>query len=69
MEGTYGIFFMAAVSLDFQNINVKFLAHLSRRLKWAIVIAHCPSIRRPSGVNFSYFRLLLQNHLMDFDET
>ena len=25
--------------------------------------------RRPSGVNFSHFRLLLQNCLMDFDET
>ena len=41
-----------------------FLAHLSRRLEWAIVIAH-----RPSGVKFSHFRLLFQNRLMDFDET
>ena len=43
-----------------------FLAHLSRRLKWAIVIA-----RRPSVVvhKLSHFQLLLQNHLMDFDET
>ena len=33
-----------------------FLAHLSRRLKWAIVIAHRPSsVRRPSGVNFHIF--------------
>ena len=56
-----------------------FLAHLSQRLEWAIVIAHRPSSvvrpsvrrrrRRPSGVNFSDFRLLLQNRLMDFDET
>ena len=27
-----------------------------------------PSVR-PSGVNFSHFRLLLQNRLIDFDET
>ena len=26
-----------------------FLAHLSQRLKWAIVIAHCPSSVRPSS--------------------
>ena len=39
-----------------------FLAHLSRRLEWAIVIAH-----RPSSVvvcKLSHFRLLLQNILM-----
>ena len=45
-----------------------FLAHLSRRLEWAIVIAH-----RPSSVvvvcKLSHFRLLLQNRSMDFDET
>ena len=35
-----------------------FLAHRSRRLGWAIVIAHRPSVH-PSGVNFSHFRLLL----------
>ena len=56
-----------------------FLAHLSRRLEWAIVIAHHPSsvrpsvrpsVRRPSVVRkLSHFRLLLQNRLMDFDET
>ena len=51
-----------------------FLAHLSRRLEWAIVIAHRPSVRpsvrrRPSSVNFSHFGLLLQNCWMDFDET
>ena len=48
-----------------------FLAHLSWRLKWAIVIAHRPSSVRPSSssVNFSHFQLLLQNRLMDFDET
>ena len=28
-----------------------------------------PSSVRPCGVNFSHFRLLLQNCLMDFDET
>ena len=33
---------------------------------------HLPSVRlsiRPSGVNFSHFQLLLQNRLIDFDET
>ena len=53
-----------------------FLAHLSRRLRWAIVIAHrpwsvCPSVR-PSVIvvrKLSYFQLLLQNRLKDFDET
>ena len=38
-----------------------FLAHLSRRLKWAIVIAHRPSVRRrpssSSSVNFHIFDL------------
>ena len=49
------------------------LAHLSRRRKWAIVIAHRPSSVRPSVVvvvrKLSHFQLLLQNRLMDFDET
>ena len=36
------------------------LAHLSRRLKWAIVIAHRPSVVRPSSssVNFHIFVFL-----------
>ena len=41
-----------------------FLAHRSRRLEWAIVIAHRPSSVRPS-VNFSHFRLLLQNRWLN----
>ena len=49
--------------------DVVFLSHLSRRLEWAIVIARRPSSVRPASVNFSHFRLLLQNRLMDFDET
>ena len=67
-------------SLSKHRYGPPFLAHLSRRLEWAIVIAHRPSSVRPSvrlsvclsvrpSVNFSHFRLLLQNHLMDFDET
>ena len=32
-----------------------FLAHLRRRLKWAIVIAHRPSVRRRPSVNFHIF--------------
>ena len=52
-------------SLSVVNFR-QFLAHRSRRLEWAIVIADRPSfVRRlsssvrPSGVNFSHFRLLL----------
>ena len=42
-----------------------FLAHLSQRLTWAIVIAH-----RPSSVRkLSHFRLLLWNHWTEFNET
>ena len=35
-------------------------------------VSYChsaPSVVRPSGVKFSHFRLLLQNRLMNFDET
>ena len=55
------------------------LAHLSRRLKWAIVIAHRPSSVRPSSVvvrrrpsvrrKLSHFQLLLWNHWTEFNET
>ena len=44
--------------------------HLSRRLKCTIVITRCPSsVRRPSVVNFSYFRLMLWNRWTEFNET
>ena len=52
-----------------------FLVHLSRRLKCTIVIMRCPSsvvrppVRPSVVVNFSYFRLLLWNHLIEFNET
>ena len=52
-----------------------FLAHLSQRLKWAIVIAHRPSSVRPSVVRcpsvrkLSHFQLLLWNHWTEFNET
>ena len=60
--------------------SFSYLAHPSRRLKRAIVIAHRPSSVRPSVVRrrpasvvvvrkLSHFQLLLQNRLMDFDET
>ena len=61
--------------LSMPSTTFVFLAHLSQRLKWAIVIAHCPSSVRPSVVvrpsvrKLSHFQLLLQNRLMDFDET
>ena len=38
-----------------QRMICLFLAHLSRRLEWAIVIAHRPSSVRPSSVNFHIF--------------
>ena len=45
-----------------------FLGHRSHRLQWPIVTTRCPaSVRRP--LNYLHFRLLLQNRLMDFDET
>ena len=46
-----------------------FLAHLSQRLKWAIVIAHRPSSVRPSSVRrkLSHFRLLLWNRVFRAD--
>ena len=50
--------------------------HLSRKLKCTIVITRCPSsvvrrpsVRRPSVVNFSHFRLLLWNRWTEFNET
>ena len=50
-----------------------FLVHLSRRLKCTIVITRrpsvCLSVRRPSVVNFSHFRLILCNRLTEFNET
>ena len=51
-----------------------FLAHLSRRLKWAIVIAHLTrpsSVVRPASVRrkLSHFRLLLWNRWTEFNET
>ena len=49
---------------------LSFLAHLSQRLKWAIVIAHRPSSVRPSSVRkLSHFRLLLWNRWTEFNET
>ena len=48
---------------------VTFLGHRSQRLQWPIVITRCPAsvVRRP--LDYLHFRLLLQNCLMDFDET
>ena len=48
-----------------------FLAYLSQRLKWAIVIANCPSsVVRPSSIRtLSHFRLLLWNRWTKFNET
>ena len=53
------------------DIFFPFLAHLSRRLEWAIVIAHRPSSVRPSVVRrkLSHFRLLLWNRWTEFNVT
>ena len=50
---------------------LRFLVHLSPRLKCTIVIMRCPSsvVRRPSVVNFPHFQLLLWNHWTEFNET
>ena len=45
-----------------QFYGMRFLAHLSRRLKWAIVIAHRPSSVRPSVVR----RPSVNFHIFDF---
>ena len=50
--------------------SVSFLAHLSRRLKWAFLIKICPlSVVVVVVVNFSHFHLLLQNHWANFNQT
>ena len=55
-----------------------FLAHLSRRLKWAFLIKICPlsvvvvvvvAVVVVVVVNFSHFHLLLQNHWANFNQT
>jgi hypothetical protein len=47
---------------------VLFLAHLSWKLKWAILIARCPSVRL-SVCKLLHFWLLLQNHWANFNQT
>jgi hypothetical protein len=57
------------------DMNLKkfpFLAHLSWKLKWATLITHCPSsvcLAVRLSVNFLHFRLLLQNHWANFNQT
>jgi hypothetical protein len=46
-----------------------FLAHLSWKLKWAILIACCPSSICLSVRKLLHFRLLLQNHWANFNQT
>ena len=55
--------------LFFRFSFLHFLGHRSQRLQWPIVITRCPLsvVRRP--LDYLHFRLLLQNRLMDFDET
>ena len=49
-------------------INI-FIAHLSRRLKWAFLIKICPLSVVVVVVNFSHFHLLLKNHWANFNQT
>ena len=57
--------------LNLASIHVLFLAHLSQRLKWALLITICPFsvVVVVVVVNFSYFLLLLQNHWANFNQT
>ena len=75
---------MGNVFLNYLN-QTCFLAHLSRRLEWAIAVRFRPSsvvrrpscvvrrassvVRRPSSVNFLHFHLLLENAWLDFNQT
>ena len=64
-----------------KSFNNHFLGHRSRTLQWPIVITRCPAsvVCRPSSVvcclssvcplDNLHFQLLLQNRLIDFDET
>ena len=51
--------------------GISFLAHLSRRLKWAFLITICPLsfVVVVVVVNYSHFLLLLQNHWTNFTKT
>ena len=58
----------------FSGSKIRFLAHLSRRLKWAFLIKICPLsvvvvVVIVVVVNFSHFHLLLQNHWANFNQT
>jgi hypothetical protein len=48
-----------------------FLVHLDQRSMWTIAITWRPSsvVCRLSSVNFSHFKLLLRNHLADWNRT
>jgi hypothetical protein len=47
-----------------------FLVHLNWKLKWAFLITRCPSsVRRPPDCKLLHFRLLLQNHWANFNQT
>ena len=44
------IIFIREINFQHSSMNYFFLAHLSQRLKWPIVIAHRPSSVRPSVI-------------------
>ena len=60
------------VKVGENRIKEHFSAHLSRRLKWAFLIKICPLsvvVVVVVFINFSHFRLLLQNHCAIFNQT
>ena len=77
LSGFFGVFVLPCCFFDFSEgvgafvIGLSqissFLAHLSQRLKWAIVIAHRPSSVRPSSVRPSVVRRPSVNfHIFNF---
>jgi hypothetical protein len=53
---------------SFMTVGPVFLAHLSWKLKWAFLIAGCPFICL-SVCKLLHFRLFLQNHWTNFNQT
>jgi hypothetical protein len=53
------------------DVIITFLVHLDQRSMWTIAITWRPSsvVCRLSSVNFSHFKLLLRNHLADWNRT
>ena len=61
--------YMKTYSYPLKKTKLLFLAHLSRRLKWAFMIIFCPLsvVVVVVLVNFLYFHFLLQIHWVNFN--